>query len=82
LPLADAGQAARSLTCKINSYDQARNGYFNQGQLTSAVRTAGGKTFTQSYDYDAAGRLARRTDIGVNGADYTGNPPVLGGGAA
>ncbi len=57
MPLADAGQAAHSLTCRTISYDQARPGFFNKGQLTSAVRTADGKTFTQSYDYDAAGRL-------------------------
>ncbi len=54
-----------------NSYDQARGGFFNLGQLTTARRTVGEKSFTQAYDYDEAGRLARRQDIAVNGQDYT-----------
>ncbi|MCA3556536.1 FG-GAP-like repeat-containing protein, partial [Aestuariivirga sp.] len=54
-----------------NSYDEARGGFFNTGQLTTAQRQAGGKSFTQAYDYDAAGRLAQRRDIDVNGRDFT-----------
>ncbi|MCA3562703.1 MAG: hypothetical protein IOC82_16990, partial [Aestuariivirga sp.] len=54
-----------------NSYDEARTGYFNTGQLTTAQREAGGKRFTQAYDYDVAGRLAQRTDAGVNGQTFT-----------
>jgi RHS repeat-associated protein len=54
-----------------NRYDETRTGFFNLGQLTGAVRTAGAKSFTQAYDYDEAGRLARRTDIGVNGRNYS-----------
>lgn len=54
-----------------NSYDEGRSGYFNVGQLTTAVRSVGSKRFTQTYDYDEAGRLARRGDLGINGKDYS-----------
>ncbi|MEI7932103.1 MAG: toxin TcdB middle/N-terminal domain-containing protein, partial [Alphaproteobacteria bacterium] len=53
-----------------NAYDEGRSGSFNVGRLTTAQRSVGAKRFTQAYDYDEAGRLARRTDIGVNGRDY------------
>lgn len=54
-----------------NAYDEGRSGYFNVGQLTTAERNTGQKRFTKAYDYDNAGHLARRTDFGVNGKDYT-----------
>ncbi|MEI8180322.1 toxin TcdB middle/N-terminal domain-containing protein [Aestuariivirga sp.] len=53
-----------------NSYDQARSGFFNLGQLTTAERRVGDSRFTQAYDHDATGRLAQRRDLGVNGSDY------------
>jgi RHS repeat-associated protein len=53
-----------------NSYDEARSGFYNLGQLTTAVRSAATRRFTQAYDYDAAGRLAQRRDLGVNGRDF------------
>ena len=56
-----------------NSYDEASTGYFNLGQLTTAVRTVGSKRFTQAYDYDLTGRLSQRRDIGVNARDYAQN---------
>ncbi|PZF75903.1 hypothetical protein DK847_14700, partial [Aestuariivirga litoralis] len=54
-----------------NAYDEARAGFFNLGQITSAVREAGGKRFAQAFDYDAAGRLAQRSDLGVEGRDFS-----------
>lgn len=61
---------AAGIETTTNAYDEARDGFFNLGQLTTAVRTTGAKRFTQAYDYDATGRLARRSDLGVNGQDY------------
>lgn len=56
----------------IHSYDQARTGFFNAGQLTKAVKQrAGTPAVTVSdieTDYDAGGRAAKQAFIGVNGA--------------
>ena len=54
-----------------NTYDEGRTGYYNLGHLTTASRTAVGKSFNQAFDYDAAGRLAQRTDFGINGKTYS-----------
>lgn len=63
-------QTATGTETTTNGYDEARGGFFNRGQLTSAVRSVGTKRVSQAYNYDVAGRLARRTDIGVNGVTY------------
>lgn len=55
-----------------NSYDQARTGFFNIGQLTKATKVrAGTPDITLSdieTDYDAAGRPARQSFLGINGS--------------
>ncbi|MEY3083164.1 MAG: hypothetical protein RJA94_3149, partial [Pseudomonadota bacterium] len=61
---------AAGIETTTNSYDENRNGFFNVGQLTTAVRTTGPKRFTQAYDHDATGRLARRSDLDVNGQNF------------
>ncbi|WP_421696613.1 RHS repeat-associated core domain-containing protein [Aestuariivirga sp.] len=60
-----------------NLYDEPRAGFYNLNQLTSATRTAGGKRFSQLFNYDLAGRLvdrrissSDRKVIGVVGYDY------------
>lgn len=53
------------------NYDEARAGFYNLGQLTTAERMAGNDRRKQNLDYDVAGRLGRRTDAGVNGRSYS-----------
>lgn len=49
-----------------NTYDEARSGYFNVGQLT----TAANDNATFAYDYDSGGRQARLAQT-VDGVTYT-----------
>jgi RHS repeat-associated protein len=63
-----SGLAAETVT---SSYDQARSGFFNVGQLTKAVKVkAGAPDVTLSdieTDYDAAGRPAKQSFANING---------------
>src|SRR5215216_6048767 len=44
----------------VNAYDQARSGYYNTGELTSATKDQGGQLIAeQSFDHDEAGAVAR-----------------------
>jgi RHS repeat-associated protein len=75
-----AGATVQETT--VNSYDEARIGYFNRGKLTSAVRTVPSQTITggttlppvsvpRRYDYDVAGRLSQETHLNVAGQSRT-----------
>ncbi|WP_119392168.1 RHS repeat-associated core domain-containing protein [Taklimakanibacter lacteus] len=61
-----------------NSYDQARSGFFNVGQLTRAVKQrTGTPDVTLSdieTDYDAAGHPVKQSFTGVNGSS---TPKIL-----
>ena len=63
---------------KVNSYDEARSGYFNRGKLTSTYRYVPQQTITggtslpyvyvpRLFDYDLAGRMAQETHQAVAG---------------
>ena len=60
-----------------NSYDEARTGFFNKGALTSAVKTVPvngtipAVNVARQFDYEVAGKLAKETNLNVNGQTKT-----------
>ena len=58
-----------------NTYDEARSGYYNRGQLTTALRsvpvsgTMPAVNVSRQYNYDLAGRLAQENHLAINGQE-------------